>query len=195
MFWVCTNATIDWEAISAVGTAGAAIVALLVWLSDRWSKLAQREAEARLLATILVPALETLNVRLDDTFCKLWGDDTPPSSPSEEEIDLRIHWLTADIDTVRRTLPAQVELLSSPTIDAHTQRLTALPPDVVDQISITLSHLTTTKDIASEIIRCETPSPQWLIANLFEYYAAVRAAATSSATANRLLVAISARRF
>lgn len=195
MFWLCTNATIEWEAISAVGTAGAAGIALLVWLSDRCSKRKQRDAEARLLATILAPALETLNVRLDGIYCELWDNDTPPPNPSDEEIDARIRARAPHVGYMRETLSAQVQLLSSPAIDAHATRLTVLPPKVVDEISVTLAHLTTAKDIAGEVVRAQQPVPQWTIANLHDYYAAVRAATSSSATANRLLGAISVKRF
>jgi hypothetical protein len=36
--WLCTDWKIDWNAISAVATAAAALIALSVWLYDKRQK-------------------------------------------------------------------------------------------------------------------------------------------------------------
>lgn len=57
MFWICTDATVNWDAVSAIGTAGAALTALAVWRVDIRQRNAQKRADARLLANLMIPEL------------------------------------------------------------------------------------------------------------------------------------------
>lgn len=194
MFWLCTNATIDWEAISAVGTAGAAIVALLVWLSDRCSKWAQRNADARLVATILAPSVETLKVRLAGIYNTLWDSAPPRSCPTNEERYLQATAKSAFIGDLRRSLPAHAEELSkTKAIEAYAQQLTALPPATIDLIAITLGHLITAKDIIDEIVRDPSSDGLRFTERVHKYYETVLAAQSSSSRALEQLSAIAAK--
>ena len=51
--WLCTDWKIDWNAISAVATAIAALIALFVWLHDKRQRKAERSSNAKLLAQIM----------------------------------------------------------------------------------------------------------------------------------------------
>jgi hypothetical protein len=72
--WVCTDWKINWEAISAVGTAGAAIIALLLWLADSRRRRADRRATARLLSQFMLGGVAVVQValaRLRESFAEL----------------------------------------------------------------------------------------------------------------------------
>lgn len=81
MFWICTDAVISWEATSAIGTAAAAIVALLVWISGLISAYLRRRANARLLAQLLLPEFEKIAAGLHSREARFWK----PLHPKTDE--------------------------------------------------------------------------------------------------------------
>lgn len=74
--WLCTDWKIDWNAISAVATAAAALIALSVWLYDKRKKSLDRKASARLLAQIMTTPVGAAHVQIS----KFRSDLFPPGS-------------------------------------------------------------------------------------------------------------------
>ncbi|WP_243350863.1 hypothetical protein [Stenotrophomonas acidaminiphila] len=72
MLWICALAATSWEATSAIGTAAAAIVALLVWISGLISAYRRRRANARLLAQLLLPEFEKIAAGLNSREARFW---------------------------------------------------------------------------------------------------------------------------
>lgn len=56
--------TFNWDMVSAIGTSAAALIALGIWLHGKSEADKERAAEARLLASLLLPDLEELWVHL-----------------------------------------------------------------------------------------------------------------------------------
>ncbi len=82
MIWICTVAAISWEATSAIGTAAAAIVALLVWISGLISAYRRRRANARLLAQLILPEFEKITAWLKPYERRFW-ESAKPETPEE----------------------------------------------------------------------------------------------------------------
>ena len=62
--WLCTDWKIDWNAISAVATAAAALTAMCVWLFDKHQRKLERNASARLLAQIMTTPVGAAHVQI-----------------------------------------------------------------------------------------------------------------------------------
>lgn len=62
--WLCTDWKIDWNAVSAVATAAAAMIALCVWLIDKHQRKLERTASARLLAQIVTTPVGAASVQI-----------------------------------------------------------------------------------------------------------------------------------
>ncbi|KRP71779.1 hypothetical protein TX23_16075 [Pseudomonas paralactis] len=67
--WLCTDWKIDWNAISAVATAVAAIIALSAWLLDKHQRKLERNASARLLAQIMKTPIGAARIQLAKFRC------------------------------------------------------------------------------------------------------------------------------
>ncbi|WP_416199629.1 MAG: hypothetical protein ACFWT5_11625 [Pseudomonas helleri] len=62
--WLCTDWNIDWNAISAVATAAAALTAISVWLFDKHQRKLERNASARLLAQIITTPVGAAHIQI-----------------------------------------------------------------------------------------------------------------------------------
>lgn len=74
MLWICTNAKINWDAISAVGTGAAALIALLIWSIDRLDKHRRLRADGRLAAQLVytetIPILAHLAIMKNRLYAR-----------------------------------------------------------------------------------------------------------------------------
>ncbi len=80
MFWLCTNAVINWNAIAAIGTACAALIALVVWLTGIAIRLSERRASSKLLATLLITETERIARKLQNEILYFEGETTADQS-------------------------------------------------------------------------------------------------------------------
>ncbi|WP_283190711.1 hypothetical protein [Pseudomonas sp. PMCC200344] len=62
--WLCTEWKIDWDAVAAVATASAAIIALIIWSYDKFQRKRERSASAKLLAQIMTTPVGATQVEL-----------------------------------------------------------------------------------------------------------------------------------
>lgn len=67
--WLCTDWKIDWNAISAVATAVAAIFAVCVWYRDNRQRKRERSASAKLLAQIMKTPIGATRVQVAKFRC------------------------------------------------------------------------------------------------------------------------------
>ncbi|WP_411384400.1 hypothetical protein ACK3BK_12245 [Pseudomonas sp. L7] len=67
--WLCTDWKIDWNAISAVATAVAAIFAVCVWYRDNQQRKRERSASAKLLAQIMKTPIGATRVEVARFRC------------------------------------------------------------------------------------------------------------------------------
>ncbi|MCY0106777.1 hypothetical protein NQF78_00500 [Pseudomonas monsensis] len=67
--WLCTDWKIDWTAISAVATATAALIALSVWIYDKYQRKRERSASAKLLAQIMKTPIGDTRIQLAKFRC------------------------------------------------------------------------------------------------------------------------------
>jgi inorganic triphosphatase YgiF len=76
--WLCTDWKIDWNAISAVATAAAALIALCVWLFDKHQRKLERNASARLLAQIMTTPVGAAHVQISKFSSDLFPSGSDP---------------------------------------------------------------------------------------------------------------------
>ncbi|MGN8103424.1 hypothetical protein [uncultured Pseudomonas sp.] len=76
--WLCANWKIDWNAISAVATAAAALIALSVWLYDKHQRRLERKASARLLAQIMTTLVGAAHVQISKFQSDLFPTGSDP---------------------------------------------------------------------------------------------------------------------
>lgn len=76
--WLCTDWEIDWNAISAVATAAAAVIALCVWLYDKKQRKLERNASARLLAQIMTTPVGAAHVQISKFRSDLFPTGSDP---------------------------------------------------------------------------------------------------------------------
>ncbi|MFL1493565.1 MULTISPECIES: hypothetical protein [Pseudomonas] len=77
--WLCTEWKIDWDAVAAVATAAAAIIALIIWSFDKVQRRRERAASAKLLAQIMTTPFGAAQVEIAKFRCvvrPLNGDQT-----------------------------------------------------------------------------------------------------------------------
>ncbi|UBM23144.1 hypothetical protein K8374_12045 [Pseudomonas sp. p1(2021b)] len=73
--WLCTDWEIDWDAISAVSTAAAAVIALCVWLFDKHQRGLER---TRLLAQIMTTPVGAAHVQISKFRSDLFPTGSDP---------------------------------------------------------------------------------------------------------------------
>ncbi|MEX5340809.1 hypothetical protein [Pseudomonas sp. I2] len=76
--WLCTDWKIDWDAISAVATATAAVIALCVWIYDKCQRNVERKASARLLAQIMTTPVGAAHVQISKFKSDLFPTGSDP---------------------------------------------------------------------------------------------------------------------
>ena len=189
-FGVSATAGFTWDAISAIGTAGAAITALVVWLCDRHSKIASTNADARLLATILAPQIESLGARIDDAATELWGLAGATDCPSGETRRQHFHVLADDPKALNEILNRHRRQLDTTRLETHVFKWNVLPSQAVSALSLALQSLTTVNDITTDILSMEEWEYDRKVANLDDYYFALHRAASAANAARRNLAAI-----
>lgn len=62
--WLCTEWKIDWDAVAAVATAAAAIIALIIWSFDKAQRKRERAASAKLLAQIMTTPVGATQIEI-----------------------------------------------------------------------------------------------------------------------------------
>ena len=55
---------VDWNAVGAISTAGAAVIALAIWVSDLIHRHRERRATERFLAQVTIPAVATAQLEI-----------------------------------------------------------------------------------------------------------------------------------
>jgi hypothetical protein len=77
--WLCTEWKIDWDAVAAVATSVAAIIALIIWTYDKSQRKRERAASAKLLAQIMTTPIGATQVEIAkfrSTFVPSNGDQS-----------------------------------------------------------------------------------------------------------------------
>lgn len=67
--WLCTEWKIDWDAVGAVATAAAAIIALVIWSFDKAQRKRERAASAKLLAQIMTTPIGATQLEIAKFRC------------------------------------------------------------------------------------------------------------------------------
>ncbi|MHC8314361.1 hypothetical protein [Pseudomonas sp. LB3P31] len=67
--WLCTEWEINWDAVAAVATASAAIIALVIWSCDKFQRKRERCASAKLLAQIMTTPVGATQVEIAKFRC------------------------------------------------------------------------------------------------------------------------------
>jgi hypothetical protein len=74
--WLCTEWKIDWDAVAAVATAAAAIIALIIWSVDKAQRKRERAASAKLLAQIMTTPVGATQVEIAKFRCYVVPSDS-----------------------------------------------------------------------------------------------------------------------
>lgn len=146
------DCTIDWNALEAIGTIGAVIVVLVVWILDRKRLKDAEDARKIAAALILLPIVREWLRRINQTIDRASRSDVVPDSrsrvvafsgsiapPAEFETELpRLADLgevgvslghrmmaVAEIDGIREALSRDANCLGNPTESEHEQRYTS----------------------------------------------------------------------
>lgn len=129
--WLCEGTyDIDWNAVSAVGTMLAVVVALWFSLADQRDRRRREHTEAKIIATRIRDELADLSRALDRLSAEFSAtDDTDFDSLVAFDLDVR--------DSVVR----QVSRLATPVIDDSSLRMHALPLSTARSILGLLSQL------------------------------------------------------
>lgn len=108
--WLCTEWKIDWDAVAAVATAGAAIIALIIWSFDKAQRKRERAASSRLLAQIMTTPVGATQIEIAKFRCYV--------VPSEDDQTYLLDVLNDE--NARKDLAAQATKI---TIDLPSQFL------------------------------------------------------------------------
>ncbi|WP_434671941.1 hypothetical protein [Pseudomonas sp. R1-15] len=73
--WLCTEWKIDWDAVAAVATAAAAIIALIIWSFDKAQRKRERFASAKLLAQMMTSPLGDTQIEIAKFRCYVVPSD------------------------------------------------------------------------------------------------------------------------
>lgn len=73
--WLCTEWKIDWDAVAAVATAAAAIIALIIWSFDKAQRKRERAASAKLLAQIMTTPVGATQIEIAKFRCYVVPSD------------------------------------------------------------------------------------------------------------------------
>lgn len=133
MLWICTNASIDWNAISAVGTGAAAMIALVIWMVDRRDKHRKAKADGRLAAqlvsTELITTLHALSL--------MKGRLAAPANQTQDDWDMELSVQQRDLTfAFFRTLAPRAR---SERLERMLEANTSVPPELSDALSSMLS--------------------------------------------------------
>lgn len=107
---LCTEWKIDWDAVAAVATAAAAIIALIIWSFDKAQRKRERAASAKLLAQIMTTPVGATQIEIAKFRC--YG--VPSDSDQTYLLDV------LNDESARKDLAAQA---SKVTIDLPSQFL------------------------------------------------------------------------
>lgn len=119
------SCTINWDALSAIGTTLAVVVALAVWLADKLLSRARRMNQARMIVTALIPRLEMQAVLLSAFDEKITPNEVEPGM---------VDALIARNSDERRLIASYGMKLGRVDIDAEIDRFGSLPASIGTQI-------------------------------------------------------------
>jgi len=105
--WLCTDWKIDWDAISAVATAAAAVIALCVWLYDKHQRRLERKASARLLAQIMTTPVGAAHVQISKFRSDLFPAGSDPLFGTLREDKAARQRLAEKASAITIELPSQ----------------------------------------------------------------------------------------
>lgn len=144
--WLCEGTyDIDWDAVSAVGTMLAVVVALWFSLADLRDRRRRDRTESKIVATRIRDELADLKASLTDILADFHDE--------EHENDLFDALVAAD-PGVRGRLVADVSRLATPVIDDASGRMHVLPlvgATAILHLVTELGRLRRASRVASEI--------------------------------------------
>jgi hypothetical protein len=73
--WLFTEWNINWDAVAALATAAAAIVALIIWSLDKAQRKRERAASAKLLAQIMTTPIGATQIEIAKFRCSVVPSD------------------------------------------------------------------------------------------------------------------------
>lgn len=177
----------SWDALSAIGTTFAALVALWIWLWDRCTKKHERRAEARLLANLLLPQLVNITGRLGSTAEEFWNADAMgPLVTTEEERLRRFAALSHNPQELHALIAWHRANIPIDRLDLSIEKVGIFEPKTSDLICKMLYECRHFLGIASDLL--EAPTAGVCYEFLPRYYAGyLRAGNSVKAALQRLI--------
>lgn len=192
MKWIVQAAPQDvgafnWDALSAIGTTLAALVALVIWLLDRLARRRERIANARLLANLLLPTLVNIAGRLGPTEKEFWNADANgPQVHNEQEKDSRFAELSHYPQELSALIDWHIANLPVEKFDLSVEKIGIFDPETSDVICTMLYESHHFLGIARDLK--ETASPEARYSMLPRYFTGyLRAAKAVKAALDELI--------